>query len=225
AVVHLAAIARDAGDRGDAHDVAALVDRGDERLVHREDGEEVDIEDGAPTVRVGVNEQLVPGDPGVVHDDVEATVEALGVLDELRARVRGGDVDLERRATDPVGDLGERAAGGGDVDADDGGAVAGEDLGDGGTDAAGGTGDDGDLVRERSVPAGRLRQLPEGLADVDDLRRDVGRAPGEEEADRRLGVGVRPLGDVNHVRRAPGAHLLADRAHDALEGAAGRGLG
>src|SRR5699024_9174195 len=130
AVVHLATVARDPGDRGDAHDVAAVVHGGHERLVHPQDGEQVHVEDRAPPVGVGVDEKLVAGDAGVVHDDVEATVQRLRVLGDLLPRVVRGDVDLQGGAADAVRDLGQRPAGGRDVHAHDDRTVAGEHLGD-----------------------------------------------------------------------------------------------
>ena len=149
---------------------------------------------------------------------------ACGVLDDPGAGVLGGDVELEGRAAEAVGDLGERPTGGGDVDRDDRGPVAGQGVGDGGTDAAGGARDDRDLAGERLVPVGRGDDVADRRADAEDLAGDVGGAAGEQEAHRGVDAGVGALGHEDEVGGAPAAHLLADRADDPLEGAAGRGL-
>ena len=133
-----------------------------------------------------------------------------------RAGVGCRDVGLQRGAAHLVRHRGERRAGGGHVDADDGRTVARQDPGDVGADAAGRPGDDGHLAGERprgvGRRGGRLAPHPEHLGV------DVGRSRGEQELDgaqtSRLGAG----GEEDEVRGGPGPELLGDRARDALEG-------
>ena len=58
-----------------------------------------------------------------------------------------------------------------------------------------------------------------GVADADHLSRHVGRAAGQQEAQRRLEVGLRRR--VDEVGGRAVADLLAERAHEALERALG----
>src|SRR5690606_8075866 len=158
-IVDLTTVARDAGDRGDEDEVSAVAQAAldvlvEEGGVHPEDGAEVDVDDRRPAGLVHVHEELVPGDSGIVDDDVD-TAEAGAVLGDAGTGVRCGHVELERRSPDAVGDLGQRVAGGGDVDADDLGAVPGQDLDDGRTDAASGTGHDRDPALEGLLPRPR----------------------------------------------------------------------
>ena len=162
-VVALAAVAGDAGDRRHEHDVparrAGRPCRGTPRSSAGSSAR-LTSSDRAPAVGVGVGEQLVAGDAGVVHHDVEPAVAGAGVVEDAATGVRRGDVGLQRGAADLVRDRGERRAGRRDVDADDGGAVAREGAGDVGADAAGRPGDDGDLAgragcRRRRAPARR----------------------------------------------------------------------
>ena len=89
-VVGLPAVAGDAGDRADEDDPAAVAQPvgGQERLVHPQDRQEVDLEHPGPALGVGVGEELVAGDAGVVDDDVEAPVPADGVVDDPAPGVR-----------------------------------------------------------------------------------------------------------------------------------------
>src|SRR4029079_3101984 len=99
-VVGLPAVARDATggrDRDDAAAVAqtAFASRVEQHLVDPQLADEVDGQDAAPAVGVGVGEQLVAGDAGVVHEDVEPAAVALGqVRGDPLAGVRSGDVEL-----------------------------------------------------------------------------------------------------------------------------------
>ena len=154
-VVALAAVAGDAGDRRDEHDVAALAQAvlGEEGLVHPQDRPEVDVEHRGPAVGVGVGEQLVAGDAGVVHDDVEPTVAGAGVAEDAADR-RPAAVTSACRAVPPISlaTSASAAPAARHVDAHDGRTVAREGAGDVGADAAGRAGDDGDLAGERAVP-------------------------------------------------------------------------
>src|SRR5699024_527013 len=100
-------------------------------------GQQVDRDHRVPAGGVHVGQQLVAGDAGVVHDDVELSALLLGGLADGGGRVIGGDVDGECGAADPVRGLRELLTGRRDVGADHVRAVAGEHLGDGGADALG----------------------------------------------------------------------------------------
>ena len=135
-------------------------------------------------------------------------------------RAVGGDVELQRRAADPVGDRREVLALGRDVEADDVRAVARQHLGDRGADAARGAGDDRDLAGQRPLPVlGRVRGRG---ADADHLAGHVGGAAGEQEAQRRLEVGVRRR--VDELRRRPVADLLGRPSGRSPRARAGRRL-
>ncbi len=130
---------------------------------------------------------------------------ALGAATPRRAL--GRDVELQRGAADPVGDRRQVLALGGDVDADDVRAVAREHLGDRRADAARRAGDDAAVwPGERLVPV--VRRVRTAARDPDHLAGDVGRAAGEQEAQRRLEVGVRL--DAYTSWRSRLADLLAE---------------
>src|SRR5699024_4442948 len=124
------------GGLDDADDPAAVVQPTgqvgvEQHLVDPDLRGEVDLEHAAPPLLVGVGEELVAGDPGVVHDRVDAAgvPEPLGhVPGDAATGVGGGDVELERGATDPVGHLGQALSRGRDVDGDHEGTVPGEGL-------------------------------------------------------------------------------------------------
>ena len=66
---------------------------------------QVDRHDRVPAGGVHVDQQLVAGDAGVVDDDVDPAVPLPQVLDQPLRRVVGGDVELQRRPADLVGDV------------------------------------------------------------------------------------------------------------------------
>src|SRR5690606_10355465 len=190
---------------------------------------EVDVDDAAPAVLVGVDEQLVAGDAGVVHDRVDPRLRAVAggdVLGAPPAGVRHRDVQLQGAAADLVGHRAQRLAAGRDVHDDDVRAVTGEGPRDGGPDAAGGAGDDDDPALERPVPLGVPVERHLGRTDPPGLARHVGRAALEQEQQgggEGLGRGGRV--DPDQVGGGPAAQLLADAADDALQRLlGGRGL-
>jgi hypothetical protein len=149
-----------------------------------------------------------------VDDDVNSVGELGG--DSL-GRVLGGDIELDRAAAERVRDglqVGRRLR---DVEADDGGAVAGQGVGDRGADPSRGAGDQCGLALERALPID-LGKRRYALADADDLAGDIGRARREQEAQGRLELVIRAGGDVDELRgAAAAADLLAERAGEPLQ--------
>ena len=117
--------------------------------------------------------------PGVVHHDVQPAVALHGVVDDPLPGVLAADVQLQGGAVHLVRHRGEVVPGGGDVDGDDGGAVAAQRAGNRCADSAGGTGHDGDLACERRL--GVVRQLPGLRSDGQELPVHERRPAGEEE--------------------------------------------
>ena len=138
------------------------------------------------------------------------------------ARVRRRHVELQSGAAEPVRVARQALSRRRDVDADDGRAVASEHLGDRRADPPSGAGDDGDLAGQRGMPVVRGHgRAAGGGAHRDDLAVDVGRASGEEEPQRGVGVGLLTLDDGDEVGRGAGPQLLADRPDHTLQGPAG----
>jgi hypothetical protein len=147
-----------------------------------QDREQVDLQDRGPAVGVHVGEQLVPGDAGVVDDDVEAAMAGHGVLDDAGPGVVGGHVELPGRSRrggwrPPRADRWRRGCrrtprwrrpeqG---------------RARDGGPDAAGGTGNDGDLAGERGFAQSPGPERAARARKVEHLGVDIGRAAGEQE--------------------------------------------
>ena len=132
-----------------------------------------------------------------------------------------GDVEREVVAAELLGQRDQVARGLWHVDADDGGAVAGEHPRDLLADPAGGAGDERDLAGERTLPVGLLGGLRGRRADPDHLPGDVRRLRRQQEAQRRRGRALGPVGDVDQLGGAAAADLLAEAAREALEGALG----
>src|SRR2546421_1065103 len=140
--------------------------------------------------------------------------------DALR-RILGRDVDLESRAADSVGDLGQAGALGRHIGDDDSRAVSGKRLRDGGADAPRGTGDHGNSILERMFPVRRRYGL--GGSNSDDLTVDVGRSTGNEEAQRRLEDALSAFRHIYKVGGRSESSLLAGGANEAVERALRRG--
>src|SRR5207248_2447721 len=140
-VVGLAAVAGDAGHRGDADDPATGGEEIGQGGVDPVLAGQVDVQHAVPAVFGHPPERLVAGDAGVVHDDVDPAVPFLYICGEFRGCVGSGEVELERAAVYVVRDRGQRVPGGGHVEADDVGAVPGQEAGDGRPDAPRGAGD------------------------------------------------------------------------------------
>ena len=122
---------------------------------------------------------------------------------------------------EPVRGVGQLGPHRGDVEADDGGAVARQHLGDGRADPAGRTGDERDLAGQRALPVrGRRRGA---RADLDHLAVDVRGTAGEQEPQRRLDAGLGPGRHADQLRRGAAAQLLGGRAREPLERALGDG--
>ena len=219
-VVGLPAVARDARggrERDDPRGVGEVAG-GQQRLVDRQLRRDVHRQHGLPLVGRHVGEQLVARDAGVVHDDVDPPVPLQGVLEDPRAGVGRGDVELQGRAAHPVGDGDELLAGRGDVDGDDGGTVARERVRDRLADAARGAGDDGDAAVERPVP---VRGQRAGRR-VDREQLSVHeRRPRRQEEPQRADDGRRGDRDVA-PRTSPfagrtAAQLLGDRPQETVD--------
>src|SRR5918997_635905 len=99
-------------------------------------------------------------------------------------------------------------------------SVARPHLGDRRADPARGARHHGRLAGQRPGPV--LGYVPDRGGDADDLAGHVGRAAGEQEAQRRLEIGV-GIG-VDELRGGAVADLLAGRAHEALEPALGHAV-
>src|SRR5919204_2369668 len=164
-----------------------------------------------------VDERAVPRDPGVVDEDVGATVALEQIAGEARWRVLGRDIDLVGGAADSVRDLGQGRTLRGDVEDHDVCTIASQRFRDRGADAPGGTGDDGDSILERVVPI--RGRGDSGGADPNHLAIDVGRATGEEEADRRLEAALAAFGHIYKVGGGAVTRFLGGRADEAVEGA------
>ena len=156
-----------------------------------------------------------------MDDHVDAAGEALG---DLLRRLGGGDVERERLAAQLADHPAQLLLGLRHVEADDARAVACERRGDRRADPPRGARDERDPAGERALPV-ELRNRRDAGADLDDLAGDVGRARREQEAQRRGELVLGADGDVHELHRhAAGAHLLAERAGEALERALrGRG--
>jgi hypothetical protein len=114
---------------------------------------EVDVELALPVVVLDAHDELVEGDPGVVHEDVEAPHGGHHLVDRLGGRGRVGHVELEEAHLGGAGLAAEARGllGGGDVARE----VEGEPRPpsrqfhrDRPPDAPGGTGDEGGLSLE-----------------------------------------------------------------------------
>ena len=203
-VVGLAAVAGDAAGRRQAHH--ACVERehaclGQSRS-QAQRGHDVHRDHRVPAVGRHVGQQLVAGDPGVVHDDVQAAEPGAHEVDEALWRLGVGQVELQCGAADLDGDLGQPLSGGGHVDQQQTCAVARQGPGDVRADAARRAGHQGDLACQweldggsvvRVGPAGRVARP----ADRQQLAVDEGRPRRQEEA--QCGE-RRRVGDLDRVR-------------------------
>ena len=170
-----------------------------------------------PAVGVHVGQQLVAGDAGVVHDDVEPAVAGAGVVEDPLAGVGAVTSSLQRRAADLVGD---RAPG---------------------ASPAAGTSTPTTVApsraRTRAIAAPMPRAAPVTTAtlpasgrspesrraagagaDPEHLAVDVGRAAGQEELDGAAAPSASaPSATSTRLAVAPARSSLADRADEALE--------
>ena len=168
-------------------------------LVHPQDGAEVDVEHRGPARLVHVGEQLVAGDAGVVHDDVETAVPRGRVVEDPLPGVGRRDVELEGGATDAVGGAGQRLPRRRDVDARPRWrrrararrrSTAPMPRAAPVTTAT--------LPGQRLRPVGGFRAASP-RADPDHLPVDVCRAAGQQEPHRRVDVGLGPVVDEDEV--------------------------
>ena len=138
------------------------------------------------------------------------------MLEDTISGVLGRDVELQGRAADLVGHLGELFAGRRDVHRDDASAVAVQRPGDGGADPARGPGHHGDLTAQRSRPV--LRQHAIDRIHTEELPGDECRTPGEQETQGTSNTWrarLKIFTQDDPVRRPTGTHLVRQRARQA----------
>ena len=147
-VVGLAGVAGDATDRPDVHDpaVAALHHGPGGGPAGREDRPQVDVDDRVEVLVRHPQQEPVPGDACVVHEDVEVTGGLRDLLDELAegvplADVAGAEFGRASGVRDLLDEGPERIGGPGHRHHVH--AVGGKSGGDGAADPSAGTRDDG----------------------------------------------------------------------------------
>ncbi len=176
-------------------------------------GIEVDVDHRVPEVAAHLRQGLVAGDPGVVHDNIDALRQR---VHQLLPGVRGADVEGHGTTAEARGEAFEGLPGRRHVEQHHFRAVARQGFRDGRANAAGGAGDQCALAGQRLAPVVDLGAVG---GKTDHLAGDVGALRREEEAQRAFQLVLGALADVQQLHVAAATDFLAQGAGETFQAA------